>query len=142
MILVASCRSKMKASHSDIRLVKERTAVQINISARHGHLSTETQDKIRDKLEKLRRLYDRISAIEATVDLEHQESRQVELRVSVERNDNFVSSEVAASVMAALDGAIHKIEQQLRKHKDKRRDRRSQGLGRVEVPEDQQIDLQ
>ncbi len=116
--------------------------MQINISARHGHLSTETQDKIRDKLEKLRRLYDRISAIEATVDLEHQESRQVELRVSVERNDNFVSSEVAASVMAALDGAIHKIEQQLRKHKDKRRDRRSQGLGRVEVPEDQQIDLQ
>jgi ribosome-associated translation inhibitor RaiA len=36
--------------------------------------------------------------------------------------------------MAALDGVIHKIEQQLRKHKDKSRDRRSQGLGRVEVP--------
>jgi putative sigma-54 modulation protein len=116
--------------------------VQINISARHGHLSAETQDKIRDKLDKLRRLYDRISAIEATVDLENQEARQVELRVSVERNDNFVSSEDAASVMAALDGAIHKIEQQLRKHKDKRRDRRSQGLGRVEVPEDQEIDQQ
>lgn len=116
--------------------------MQINISARHGHLSAETQEKIRDKLEKLRRLYDRISAIDATVDLEHQESRLVELRVSVERNDNFVSSEKATSVSAALDGAIHKIEQQLRKHKDKRRDRRSQGLGRVEVPEDQEIDLQ
>lgn len=116
--------------------------MQINISARHGHLSAATQDKIRDKLEKLRRLYDRISAIAATVDLENQESRRVELRVSVERNDDFVSSENAASVMAALDGATHKIEQQLRKHKDKRRDRRSQGLGRVEVPEDQQIDPQ
>ena len=116
--------------------------MQINISARHGHLSAETQEKIREKLEKLRRLYDRISAIDATVDLENQEARQVELRVSVERNDNFVSSENAAGVMAALDGAIHKIEQQLRKHKDKRRDRRSQGLGRVEVPEDQEIDQQ
>jgi putative sigma-54 modulation protein len=116
--------------------------VQINISARHGHLSAETQDKIRDKLEKLRRLYDRISAIAATVDLENPESRRVELRVSVERNDDFVSSESAASVMAALDGATHKIEQQLRKHKDKRRDRRSQGLGRVELPEDQQVDQQ
>ncbi len=116
--------------------------MQINISARHGHLSADTQEKIRDKLDKLRRLYDRISAIAATVDLENQESRRVELRVSVERNDDFVSSESAASVMAALDGATHKIEQQLRKHKDKRRDRRSQGLGRVEVPEDQQIDLQ
>jgi putative sigma-54 modulation protein len=109
--------------------------VQINISARHGHLSAETQEKIRDKLEKLRRLYDRISAIAATVDLERQDSPHVELHVSVERNDDFVAAEDSTGVMAALDGAIHKIEQQLRKHKDRRRDRRSQGLGRVEVPE-------
>jgi putative sigma-54 modulation protein len=114
--------------------------VQINISARHGHLSAETQDKIRDKLEKLRRLYDRVSAIAATVDLEHQESPSVELRLSVERNDDFVATEASTGVMAALDGAIHKIEQQLRKHKDKRRDRRSQGLGRVEVPDGQEPD--
>ena len=112
--------------------------MQINISARHGHLSAETQDKIRDKLNKLRRLYDRISAIEATVDLEHQESPRVELHLSVERNDNFVAAEDSTTVMAALDGAVHKIEQQLRKHKDRRRDRRSQGLGRVEVPGDQE----
>jgi putative sigma-54 modulation protein len=114
--------------------------VQINISARHGHLSAETQDKIRDKLNKLRRLYDRVSAIDATVDLEHQESPRVELRLSVERNDNFVATEDSTGVMAALDGAIHKIEQQLRKHKDRRRDRRSQGLGRVEVPGEQEAD--
>jgi ribosomal subunit interface protein len=62
------------------------------------------------------------------------------LRLSVERNDDFVATEASTGVMAALDGAIHKIEQQLRKHKDKRRDRRSQGLGRVEVPEDQEPD--
>jgi putative sigma-54 modulation protein len=112
--------------------------VQINISARHGHLSAETQDKIREKLEKLRRLSDRVSAIEATVDLEHVESPSIELRLSVERNDDFIAAEASTSVMAALDGAIHKIEQQLRKHKDKRRDRRSQSLGRVEVPDGQE----
>lgn len=112
--------------------------MQINISARHGHLSAETQDKIREKLEKLRRLYDRVSAIEATVDLEHVESPSLELRLSVERNDDLIAAEASTSVMAALDGAIHKIEQQLRKHKDKRRDRRSQGLGRVEVPDGQE----
>ena len=114
--------------------------MQTNISARHGHLSVETQDKIREKVEKLRRLYDRVSAIEVTANLEHQESPSVELRLSIERNDDFIAAETSTSVMAALDGAIHKIEQQLRKHKDKRRDRRSQGLGRVEVPSGQEPD--
>jgi len=108
--------------------------VQISISARHGHLSADTQDKIREKVEKLRRLYDRVSAIEVTADLERQETPSVELRLSVERNDDFIAAEASTSIMAALDGAIHKIEQQLRKHKDRRRDRRSQGLGRAEVP--------
>ncbi len=109
--------------------------MQVRISARHGHLSAETQEKITEKVEKLRRLFDRVTAIEVTADLEHVESPSVELRVSVEHTDNFVATASSTSVMAALDGVIHKLEQQLRKHKDKIRDRRSQALGRVEPPE-------
>ena len=109
--------------------------MQVNISTRHGNLSAETQAKITDKVDKLRRLFDRVTAIEVTVDLEHRESPSLELCVSVEHADDFIATETSASVMAALDGAIHKLEQQLRKYKDKRRDRRSQGLGRVEPPE-------
>ena len=106
--------------------------MQVNISTRHGNLSAETQAKITDKVEKLRRLFDRVTAIEVTVDLEHRESPSLELCVSVEHADDFVAAETSGSVTAALDGAIHKLEQQLRKYKDKRRDRRSQSLGRVE----------
>jgi len=109
--------------------------VQVNISARHGNLSAETQEKITEKVEKLRRLYDRITSIQVTADLEHLDSPGIELKVSVEHTDNFVATDRSTSVMAALDGVIHKIEQQLRKHKDKCRDRRSQALGRVEPPE-------
>ena len=108
--------------------------MQINISARHGQLSTDLQEKIREKVDKLRRLYDRVAAIEVTADLEHRETPTIELRLSVEHNDTLVAAGSSSSVVAALDGAIHKAEQQLRRHKDKRRDRRSQGLGRVEVP--------
>ena len=108
--------------------------MQVNISTRHGNLKAETQAKITDKVEKLRRLFDRVTAIEVTVDLERRESPSLELCVSVEHADDFVATETSGSVMAALDGAIHKLEQQLRKYKDKRRDRRSQGLGRVEPP--------
>jgi putative sigma-54 modulation protein len=106
--------------------------VQVNISTRHGQLSAETQRKITDKVEKLRRFFDRVSAIEVTANLEHRESPSVELRVSVEHTDDFVAAETSSSLLAALDGAIHKLEQQLRKHKERRRGHRSQGLGRVE----------
>jgi len=52
--------------------------------------------------------------------------------VSVERTDDFVATDTSASVIAALDGTIHKLEQQLRKHKDKRRGHRSRGAKSVE----------
>jgi putative sigma-54 modulation protein len=107
--------------------------VQVNISARHGNLSVETQDKIREKVERLRRLFDRVSAISVTADLEHRETPSVELQVSVEHNSDFVAAADSSNVMAALDGAIHKIEQQLRKHKEKRRGHRTQSLGRAET---------
>jgi putative sigma-54 modulation protein len=109
--------------------------VQVKISARHGHLSSETQAKITEKAEKLQRLFDRVTAIEATVDLEHRESPSVELRVSVERTDDLLATDTAPSVIAALDATIHKLEQQLRKHKDKRRGHHARGGKGIEAEE-------
>jgi putative sigma-54 modulation protein len=108
--------------------------VQVSISARHGHLSADTQAKIKEKVEKLRRLFDRVNAIEVTVDLEHSDSPSVEVRVSVERNDDFIASGSSTTVIAALDEVIHKVEQQLRKHKDRRRGHRAAKAARVEPP--------
>ncbi len=94
--------------------------MQISISARHGHLSAGTQEKITEKVERLRRLLDRVTAIVVTVDLEREDTPQVELRVSAERTDDFIATCDGANVFAALDGSIHKIEQQLRRHKEKK----------------------
>lgn len=113
--------------------------MQVKISARHGHLSSDTQSKIEDKVEKLRRLFDRVTSIEVTADLEHRETPAVELRVSVERTDDFVATDTSSSVLAALDSTIHKLEQQLRKHKDKRRGHRSRGAKNVEVAEANEV---
>jgi putative sigma-54 modulation protein len=110
------------------------SSVQVNISARHGHLSAETQQKIEEKVERLRRIFDRVTAIQVTADLEHREAPSVEVRLSAEHTADFVASESSTTVMAALDGVIRKIEQQLRKHKEKRREHRSQSLGRTEPP--------
>jgi putative sigma-54 modulation protein len=108
--------------------------VQTNISVRHGHLSTSTQERITEKVEKLNRYFDRLTAIQVTVDLEHRENPTVELRVSVEHSDALVAADRSGDVMSSLDGALHKIEQQIRRHKDKRTDRRRPPLKHLEVP--------
>jgi putative sigma-54 modulation protein len=96
--------------------------VQIKISTRHGHVSEATREKMSAKLEKLARLFERLSAIDVTVDLERAESPLVEVLVSAEHKHDFVATEQAEGLLAALDGAIHKIEQQLRKYKERVQD--------------------
>lgn len=96
--------------------------MQIRISTRHGHLSEATQAKISAKLERLPRLFERLTAIELTVDLEHKESPAVDLRVSAEHKHDFVATEQAEELMASVDGCLHKVEQQLRKYKQKIQD--------------------
>jgi putative sigma-54 modulation protein len=96
--------------------------VQIDVSIRHGHITDATQAVVQEKLDKLTRLYDRISAIEVTVDLEHRDQPVVDLKVSAKKHD-FVAVAQAENLLAAVDAAVDKMEQQLRKHKEKVQDR-------------------
>lgn len=92
--------------------------MQVNISTRHGHISPTTQERITERVERIRRFFDRLTAIEVTVDLEHRETPHVELRVSAEHTADFIATQVG-DLMAAVDGVSQKMEQQLRKHKEK-----------------------
>ncbi|MBN1588328.1 MAG: ribosome-associated translation inhibitor RaiA [Pirellulales bacterium] len=96
--------------------------MQIKISARHGTLSETTQSRIQEKVEKLTRFYERIKAIEVTVDLEHRDAPSVDIRVLAEHKNDFVAREHAEELMVAVDAVIHKLEQQIRKHKEKIQD--------------------
>ncbi|MFO0940518.1 MAG: ribosome-associated translation inhibitor RaiA [Pirellulales bacterium] len=93
--------------------------MQVNVSARHGSLSAHDQEVIREKSEKVRRIFDRVNSIQVTVDFQHHDKLHVEINVSAEHSEDFVSSAEANTVLSALDSAIGKIEQQLRKHKEK-----------------------
>jgi len=97
--------------------------VHIGISTRHGSLSDGTQAKIRAKLEKLPRLFERLTAIEVTVDLERRDEPNVDLRVSAEHKHDFVASNRSNDLMGSIDQVMHKLEQQLRKYKKKIQDR-------------------
>lgn len=93
--------------------------MQVNVSARHGALSTYDQEVIREKSEKVRRIFDRVNAIQVIVDFQHPDKPDVEINVSAEHSQDFVASADANTVISALDSAIAKIEQQLRRHKEK-----------------------
>jgi putative sigma-54 modulation protein len=97
--------------------------VQIKLSTRHGHVSEQTQAKITSKVERLTRFFDRIGVIEVTIDLEHREAPSVDLRVSAKHRPDFVATDRSDNLMAAIDNVVDKMEQQLRKHKQKVQDR-------------------
>jgi putative sigma-54 modulation protein len=107
--------------------------MQINVSARHGNLQPGDQELIVEKADKLRRLYDRINAIDVTVDLQQLDQPAVEIQVSAEHADDCVATAESTTVIAALDEVIPKIEQQLRRLKEKKTGRRATGHKHIDT---------
>ncbi|MEO2045487.1 MAG: ribosome-associated translation inhibitor RaiA [Pirellulales bacterium] len=91
--------------------------MQLSISTRHGHLSESTQEKIKAKADKLVHFYERLSSIELTVDLSDQQLPKVDVKVSADHKHDFVSHSQCEKLFGAVEDALHKIEQQLRKYK-------------------------
>ena len=108
--------------------------MQIKISTRHGTLSEGTRSKITRKMEKLTRIFDRLSEIAVTVDLEHRDDPSVDLKVSAEHKHDFLATVRAGELMSSVDQAVRKLEQQLRKYKEKIQERhRGMGARQQEV---------
>ncbi len=95
----------------------------VSISMRHGHLGEASQEKLKAKAEKLARIFERIMAIEVTVDLKNEQAPQVDIHVSAEHKHDFVAHSTSDSLQGAFDGAVQKIEQQLRKYKERVQER-------------------
>ena len=109
--------------------------MQLTISIRHGHLSDATQDKIRSKVDKLGRYFERLTAIEVVVDLEDSENPKIDLNVSAEHKHDFVAHEQGDTLWAALDAGVQKIEHQLRRYKERVQERhRNPDSRRAEAP--------
>lgn len=93
--------------------------MQIQVTARHGHLSDETQDRLKSKAEKLTRHFDRLTSIEVVVDLQDPSKPKVDLLVSAEHKHDFVAHEQTNNLLTSVESAVHKVDQQLRKYKER-----------------------
>lgn len=97
--------------------------MQVKVSIRHGHLDETTQQQIREKAEKLLHLFDRVSFIEVTVDVQG-DPKKAEVLLNAEHKHDFVSHAEADDVMHAVAAAMDKMKQQIRHYKEKLHDHR------------------
>jgi putative sigma-54 modulation protein len=92
--------------------------VQIEISTRRGSLEPDEHSYLNEKAEKLQKYFGRLMAIEVAVE-QRKHAWQVEILVSAEHKHDFVAVEEGPTPSAAMDLCVHKIEQQLRRYKEK-----------------------
>lgn len=97
--------------------------MQVKVTSRHGTVRPEAQEHITSKSEKLLTYFERVTEISVTVDFEH-DAAKVEILVDTEHKHDFVAHSEADEVVTAFDSALHKMEQQIRKYKDKVQDHR------------------
>jgi putative sigma-54 modulation protein len=100
--------------------------VQVKVSARHGHLSDDTQTQLTEKAEKLLHFFNRLIMIEVTVDLhkEHAGKLKVEIIATAEHKHEFVGRDEDTDVLHAFNRAAAHVKHQISHHKEKIQDHR------------------
>ena len=97
--------------------------MQVIVSGRHMGVSDALKAYCTEKSERLQRFYDRIKNIEVVLD-GHEGQHSAEIIVHVEGTSPFVASEEREDAFAAVDVLMDKIERQIRRHKERLRNRK------------------
>ncbi|MGD9857281.1 MAG: ribosome-associated translation inhibitor RaiA, partial [Planctomycetaceae bacterium] len=98
---------------------------------RHGDISPETREHITQKAEKLLNYFERVTSIDVTIDFAG-DRVTTEIIVDAEHKHDFVASDTHEyvaddardEVKPTFDRTLHKMEQQIRKYKEKLQDHR------------------
>ena len=102
--------------------------MNVIVKARHMDVTDAIRDYVETKIAKLPRYYDSIQSMEAILDREAEQA-VVEILVTARRKATFVASHRDPDMYAAVDQCLQKVSEQLRRHKDKVRDRHTSPLG-------------
>ena len=97
--------------------------MQVAITCRHGSIRPELHEYITRKAEKLVRYLDTVSEIDVTIEFEGPRV-DVELLVEIEGYHTIVAHVEGEDTGATFDKALHKVEHQVVKYKEKHRDHR------------------
>lgn len=97
--------------------------MQVAITCRHGNVADDVRDQINEKSQKLLKYFERVTAIQVTIDFVD-DRVGIEILVDAEHKHNFVAQTEGDDVLPTFDRTLHKMEQQIRKYKEKIQDHR------------------
>ncbi|KKL52654.1 hypothetical protein LCGC14_2283330 [marine sediment metagenome] len=108
--------------------------MKVSVVARHMHVTQAMKSYAEEKTAKLPRLYNGLQTAVVTFD---QEAGQhvLEIVATGKHKSTFVASVRGEDMYGCLDQCIHKLEQQLRRHKDRVRDRQGPPHEQTMVPQ-------
>ena len=110
--------------------------MQIEVTSRHGTVSDDTRQYLVRKAEKLLTYFERVTAIRITVDFANSHLTRVEILVDAEHKHDFVAVDEGSEVVGTFDAALAKMEQQVRKYKERIQDhRRDRPMNEVVTPD-------
>ena len=96
--------------------------MNIVVRARHTDVTAEIRQRVESKAEKLSRYLGEIQTVEVTLDVEG-DKPFVEIIVTARKKATFVATAREDDMIACIDHCLHKIAEQIRRHRDKVRDR-------------------
>ena len=97
--------------------------MQVNVTSRHMTVNDATRDYCTQKAERLVRFYDRIRSIDVILD-GHEGRHSAEMIVHTDGTHPFVASEEHEDLHAAVALLLDKVERQIRRHKERLRNRK------------------
>jgi putative sigma-54 modulation protein len=109
--------------------------VRFAVTGRHLEISEAMKRYAEEKATRLNRFYDRIQSIEVVVEKQGIRNR-VEMVVTTDHKDTFVGQVDAGECYEAIDLVVDKLEAQLRRHKEKLRNRKHRTGSREETATD------
>lgn len=91
------------------------------MTGKHIEITDAMRAHAQEKVEKLPRYFDSITQIEVIVEGNEGGKQCVEVIVHAEHNDLLIAKEIGDDTYTCIDLAIHKLERQLKKAKEKQR---------------------
>ncbi|MBD3238945.1 MAG: ribosome-associated translation inhibitor RaiA [Chitinivibrionales bacterium] len=97
--------------------------MDVQITRRHVKVSTSLQDALTEKLNKIQKFYEKITACHVVLDSEHTD-KTAEVIVTI-MGRTLAAKAKADTMRAAAEAALSKLERQLKKNNEKMKDHKA-----------------
>lgn len=104
----------------------------ITITGKHVEITDAIRLHAEEKVGKLPRYYDTISQVEVVLEGNEGGRQSAEVIVHAEHNDLLIAKEAGMDTYACIDAAVHKMERQLKKTKEKQRGHKAPPVAEIQ----------